>query len=544
MSETQAETTGVVWILVDSSSREATFEGVAKILRDRGAQVHIVTMSEVLGTGLRDALSGGAERLLRGLRVAMRGRNQDEDLVGAIKRARPDLLAVTSAGHVRALGLLESVSGISSLQVGVFADYDFDPAWTRSSLHAFIVPHPTFADRLAADGVSRDRILRAGPAIADNFARTLDRDAEREKLGLSSARVVLVRAETLDTHLLEKLVFQGTLVDKDVRFVFHHNGDGAVASTLRRAAAQYGLKAAMFGKVDDLERYVVAADAVVASPRDPLVPEILALDRPLMLVGPDSEHGSAVEFLTSIGAALWVEDVLRLGSELERLLRPEVLAELSHAARDLSQTRGTEEVAEALLTALQNRHEWRQAPAPPQDAPPEGPASDDTRDDKQEDQPADSPFESIGDAAPTGSAEPSYAGISKAEAKDQLAALILSERDVEKRLAEAEKQQARWRGRLEMAREWQEQDLATEAEAILRGYLDEFEKLQAERAAILRQKDKLKEAALGGATNAAGPAGAASSDGRLADIEKRFRQMEVNSDLDDLKDRIRREMGD
>src|SRR5690606_22267911 len=102
----------------------------------------------------------------------------------------------------------------------------------------------------------------------------------------------------------------------------------------------------------------------------------------------------------------------------------------------------------------------------------------------------DSPFESIGETSTSATHEPSYAGISKAEAKDQLAALILSERDVEKRLAEAEKQQARWRGRLEMAREWKEDDLAAEAESILRGYLDEFEKLQTERAAITRQKDK------------------------------------------------------
>jgi len=274
MSESTGKKGGVVWILVDHSSREASFEGVSKLLAKEDVEVHIVTASEVLGTGLREAISGGAERLLRGIRVAMRGRNQDEDLVGAIKRAKPDLLAVTSPRHVRALGLLESVSGIESLQVGVFPDYNYDPAWTRSSLQAFIVPHERFQDQLAADGVARSRVLIAGPAIQARFARELDRDAEREALGLTNTRTVLVRAETLDGYLLEKLVFQGTLVDADVRFVFHHNGDGAVANTLRRAAAQYGLKAAMFGKVDDLERYVLASDAVVASPGDPFVPEV------------------------------------------------------------------------------------------------------------------------------------------------------------------------------------------------------------------------------------------------------------------------------
>ena len=545
MSESQGKSSGVVWILVEHSSREASFEGVGKFLEKSGVEVHIVTMSEMLGSGLRDALSGGAERLLRGIRVATRGRNQDEDLVGAVKRARPDLLAVTSPRHVRALGLLESVSGISSLQVGVFADYNYDPAWTRSSVQAFVVPHETFKKRLTAEGIPAERVLLAGPAIQKRFGAELDRDAQRESLGLSSTRAVLVRAETLDTHLLEKLVFQGTLVDTDVRFIFHHNGDGAVANTLRRAAAQYGLKAAMFGKVDDLERYVVAADAVIASPRDPFIPEILALDRPLMLVGPQTDGEAQVDFLVGIGAARWVEDVLRLGSEIEHLLEPETLTALSEAAAGLSQTTGSADVAEALLEALEHRDAWRHPVTTtptddrPDDSPDDEPAGDG---DATQSEKEDSPFEAIGDVAPSSSTrEPSYAGISKAEAKDQLATLILTEREIEKKLAETEKQQARWRSRLEMAREWEENDLAAEAESILRGHMDEFDQLQKERASIQRQKNKLKEAALGGS-----PAGAADSgaDSRLADIEKRFRKMEVDSDLDDLKDRIRRELGD
>ena len=537
MSEAIEQANGVVWILVDQSSRETTFEGVARHLEQAGAEVHLVTMSEALGSGIKEALSGGAERLLRGVRVAIRGRNQDEDLVGAVRRAKPDVLAVTSPGQIRALGLLETVSGIASLQVGVFADYGFDPAWTRSALHAFIVPHERFRERLCGDGFSEERVLVAGPAIQDRFARELDRAAERESLGFGDRKVVLVRAQSIDTHSLEKLVFQATLVDADARFVFHHGGDGVVATTLRKAASQYGLKAAMFGQVDDLERYVLAADAILGSVADPLVPEILALDRPLMLVG--SQDAAQVSFLTGVGAARWVEDVLRLGSEIDHLLEDDALAGLSAAAAELSQTKGTEDVARALATALRNRQDWMQ-PVQNQDAPDDAPSSSGDDDDSS------SPFETIGETQQddsdrgTTSSTPVTSRLSKAEAKEQLAALILTEREIEKRLIEAEKNQTRWRGRLEMAREWKEEDLAAEAEGILRGYMDEFEKLQQERAAIGRQKDKLKAAARGGAPAPA----AAGDDSRLSDIEKRFRKMEVDSDLDDLKDRIRREMGD
>lgn len=529
---TQSQVTGVVWILVEQSAREASFEGVRRRLVERGVDVHVVTMSELVGSGIRDALSGGAERVLRGIRVVMRGRNQDEDLVGAVKRAKPDVLAVTTPRHLRALGLLESVSGIESLQVGIFPDYDFDAAWDEAPVQAFIVPHASFQDRLVGNGVVRERVLVAGPAVQDAFSSELDRDAVRAELGLKST-VVLCRAETLDPHALEKLVFQATLVSGDTQFIFHHNSDQTVATALRRAASQYGLKAAMFGKVNDLERYVLAADVVVASPTDPYIPEILAVDRPLMLVGSGSGDPQ-VDFLTSVGAARHVSDVLRLSTELDRMLESAALADLTAAATELSPPNGSEQVAEAILTALDNRVQWRAAPAvAPSDVPKDAPA-DDT--------PSGGAFEVIGDSGPAKQKdEPNFTGISRAEAKDQLAALIMMERSVEKKIADVQKQQERWRSRLEMAREWGESDLATEAESTLRGFLDESDRLETERRSILRQKNKLKEAALGGSSNVGG---ADVGGEKAADMEKRFRQMEVNSDLDDLKDRIRRELGD
>ncbi len=546
MSEESKNVSGTVWILVDQSSREATYESVAALLREEdGVEAQTVTISEVLGSVARGALSGGTERLLRGLRVAMKGRAQDEDFLGAVKRARPDLLAITNPRWVRALGLLESISGVPTLQVGVFPGYGHDEGWARSELHGFVVPHDSFADRLAREGVARSRILRGGPAIGAAYAREMDRAEERSALGFSGdVKVVLVRAETLDTTLLEKLVFQATLVDRPTRFVFHHNGDGAVAATLRKAASQYGLPAAMFGRVGDLERYVLAADAVLTAPQDPLVPEILALDRPLMLIGGAGEHRSQIDFLADMGAVRWVEDVLRVGSELERDLSDERLEQLSAAAADLSKTNGTRQVADALLEALREREAWLAAPAS-RDEPAPSPEDDGSDEGGSEESGESSPFETIGGVedpqAPRDDSRP-MGRLSKSEAKDQLAALILSEREIERKLADCEKQQQRWRDRLEMARDWEEEDLAKEAESILRGYLDEAEGLQAERASIARQKEKLKQAA--GAPPSSGGSDAGSGSDHGSDVEKRFRKMEIDSDLDDLKDRIRRELGD
>ncbi|MBA2664548.1 MAG: hypothetical protein H0U74_19835 [Bradymonadaceae bacterium] len=566
---------GRIWILVDHSAREAAFESVARELEKSGIETQIVTITEVIGTMAREVLAGGAERLLRGLRVAVKGRGPDEDLIGAVRRARPDVLAITNARYVRALGLLENLTGIPTLQLGVLPDYNLSTLWLNSALQAYVVPHEEQKQRLVQSGVLADRILVAGPAIQPGFSAAIDRDAVRAELGMADQFVVLVRADGFDPAVIEKLVFQCTLVDRPMRFVFHHNGDSTAAAALRRGADQYRLPAAMFGKVDDLERYFAAADAVIASPQEAYLAELVAVGRPLLIVGNDENYGAQLQFLAHHGVLRAVSDVLRLGSELDRFATEENLNAMAQATAEVGSREGSRQIADALKIALANVEQWRVAPAvqTPQDAPANGSSSADQSGAETDTASADtapSPFESIGTGQRSAGSNESattsksrdgatsapeqqrdYSGISQAEAKEQLAQLILIERDLERRMGETERQQQRWRNRLELAREWNEEDLASEAEGVLRGYLEEAKPVQRELDDVRRQKEKLKQAAHG-ARQPAGPAPGTStndapparSDDRASEIERRFQRIEVDSDLKGLKDRIKRELGE
>lgn len=527
MPESKSEGLGNVWILVDHSAREASFQVVAEHLRQSGAGAEVVTLTEVLGSAARGAISGGAERLLRGLRVALQGKS-DEDFLGAVRRARPDVLAITDPRFLRALGLLETMSGIGALQIGVMPDYNLSPEWQKSGLQSFIVPHESFREKLSSKGVAPERIIVAGPPIQARFETTVDRNAVRTQFAFQpDEKIILVRADGIDPVWLDKVVFQATLVTSKTRFIFHHNGDAGTASTLRRAAQQFGLRALMFGNVADLERYVTAADLVICASREALVAEIVALDRPILFVGDESGAGDQIEFLKHQGAARHVGDVLRLGTEVDAYLVEDALRASTAAAEKLSATHGSKDVANALLVALQKRQEWLTpaAPAHPvKDAPPHQP-------------PVDPVFEEIGASTQDQPAESDFTGIGMAEARDQLARLILDEREIERRLDDSTKQQDRWRSRLNLAREWNETDLAAEAESILRGHRTEADRLATELQKIRQQKLRLKVAAHGKTSEA-------SAADAPPDVENRFRKMEMDSDLQGLKDRIRRELGE
>ncbi|MFU8802658.1 MAG: hypothetical protein ACNA8W_02505 [Bradymonadaceae bacterium] len=555
----EQESTAAIWILVDHSTREGAFEEVLAHLEESGVEAQLVTITEVLGTVARDALAGGAERLLRGLRVAIRGRGVDEDLLGALRRGKPRILAIANAGHARTLNVLENVAGIDSLHLGILSDYDLPTAWLNSSLQGFIVPHETHRERLVGVGMDAERVLVAGPPVRKGVESDLDRDAVRAELGLGDDFVVLVRGDGFDVSTLEKLVFQCTLADRPVRFIFHHNGDGATAQTLRRASDQYRLKAAMFGRVDDLERYLLAADGVIVSPKEEWIPETVALSRPLLIVGKDEARSFQTDFLVGQGVARAVPDVVRLDSELDRFTDAEARAAMEEAATELGTRTGSQAVADALKVALEHSEAWRQPAVsePVGEEPPDVAPVD-------EEPKVKGPFETIGSGAdrsrepreepPGGGEAPrrrDYSGISQAEAKEQLAQLILLERDVERRLSEIERQQERWRNRLDLAREWNEDDLAREAESVLRGYLAEAESLQTELGDVRLQKEKLRQAARSGPEGRGDRPGGASAgqpgmDGERpsSHMESRFQKMEVDSDLKGLKDRIRRELGE
>ncbi len=541
-----------IWLLVDHSAREASLIPVAEQLEDQGYGVELVTITEVIGNVAREALAGGAERLLRGLRVASRGRTGDEDLVGAIRRRQPDMLVVTEARHARAIGVLENLTDVESLQVGLVSEFFVDPAWFNGQLHAFVVPDDETRADIIDRGISEQRVKKAGPALRPEFHRTIDSDEAREQLGFDDDQVVLVRADGFNRSTLEQIVFQCNLCDRDVRYIFHHDSDGAAASTLRRAADEYGLSAAMFGRVADLERYFGAADAILASETDAYLPELLQSKTPSLLVEAVTDAKGNGAPLADRGLVDYVDDIGQLGTRLDRSLEPERLEELAEALEEWDGIGRHEALAPTLEEIADHGVEWRYPARPEESEQPES----ETLDDEQE-AAADGPFETIGRST---AGEPqqgvdgrspddegteprqSYSNLSKAEAREQLAELILKERKAERRLQELEKQQERWRDRLQLAREWNEDDLVDEAKSILRGYVEEADPVEQKLQDIRRQKQKLKRAARSG--DGADFDGSGQFEDRVGKLEERFRKMEVDDDLEGLKDRIRRELGE
>jgi phage shock protein A len=122
----------------------------------------------------------------------------------------------------------------------------------------------------------------------------------------------------------------------------------------------------------------------------------------------------------------------------------------------------------------------------------------------------------------------------------------MMERDLERRIAAARRDQDQWRNRLSLARDWNEGELAQQAEAKLRQALEEGERCQTELDKVLAQKEKLKARVRGAAPPPASPTTPPPTRDLTpkSQTDARFRDMEVESDLDALRRRLKQELGE
>ena len=545
-----------IWLATRGGERARFYHpALIQALEAAGASVEVVGLPGLLraaasdlGSKATDLFGTAAERLARGLRV---------DRFLGLPPDTPDEEPpeVTDQGGVAAgLVIVDDPSlplgakaalrlrGGNPVMVGLIDDLAVDTRWRDAKVHAVIVPHEALrtAHTTADSGVI---VEIAGPPAASSLAATLSPEQARQQLGIeTTSKVVLVAAEEMHPDTLERTVFQLTLLDEPVEVLFHHGESVEVAQNLRRAASNYGLEAKLLGNVKALSTVFAGADVILAGASDPTVIDLLLCHRPLVLLGADRGAARAL-FIADMGAAVHVEDVLQLSSRLDELLRGDGLQGLVERGSQVVGGDTIENIVAALSKIYARRAEILAEPAA-------SPAPNSLEPAPTATEPAQSlkptllgTFESIGAIPGTPAAEEHHTPITMAEAKDQMAALILRERDTDRALSDVVKERDRWLDRLELAREGDDQELVEVAEARLSLLRAEVSRLNADMEMIRRSKAKLKERVVRSkGQRPHTPRTEASPRIERApaqpDYEARFRRMELERDMNRLRRKI------
>jgi processive 1,2-diacylglycerol beta-glucosyltransferase len=451
-----------------------------------------------------------------------------EELRGALAEFPPDVVLTSHAFATAPFVRLKREGTLEVPILSVLTDYQIHSIELQEGVSLYTCADGRLADELAKRGVSRELIYPCGIPVSDVFAQPMDRPALKAKFGLDpdpEKRVILVLGKGLEPDLTDRLLFQLNLLRAPHQILVSSGGNEELATRMRRFAAMYGVRAKMFGAVDNLHEFMAASDLAITAGDGLTIAECLASGLPLVLLEPvpgQDERNSLS--LVERGVARRAAGVLTLGAEIDLALGdPAGFDRMKKAVAELHKPNAARDAARAAYLAAQNKAEILRRERERTTARESAAATP---------PPPKPTIEEIGEErTATGATVP----LSRDAAKELLVGWIMSEKDARRRHEEALAEAERWQRRAEMAARRGEDDLAKEALRRAEDWKREIIGLENELRRIAAEKTKITGRVAGGVvptTTVGAP------DIQSAEVESRFRNMELDEELQRLKRRL------
>lgn len=237
----------------------------------------------------------------------------------------------------------------------VMTDFTLHRYWVQPRVRDYFVPV-----QAAARGIRR-RLPRAnvtvtGIPVASRFA-AVDRASARASFGLDQDQpVVLVMGGGFGLGV-DGTAEAALAAPVAGMHVFAICGGNAAASLRLEAQAAVDPRLSVWGHVDDVERFMAAADVVVTKPGGLTTSEALAVGRPMVVTRPLPGHEEAnARLLVDSGAALAAADVAEVTAALTRILdAPAMRARMADAAALAGRPHAADRIVRVVQQRLRQR---------------------------------------------------------------------------------------------------------------------------------------------------------------------------------------------
>ena len=246
--------------------------------------------------------------------------------------------------------------------VACATDFGLHGFWPRHGLARFCVADETEAEELVRRGAQESDIRITGIPVRAQFEQQPDRAQSRARLDLNPEhRVVLALAgatqpgpyERFKESLAVSLTLIASIPNTTVAVVTGR--DEAYAADLRSRVSGFGSTTVrVLGYVERMAEVMAASDIAVCKPGGLVTAECIAMELPMVLVGPASGQERAnVEALTAAGVASYDPDPRRMAEFVRKALaRPAELARAKEAAAALARPQAALRAAESVAELL------------------------------------------------------------------------------------------------------------------------------------------------------------------------------------------------
>lgn len=244
----------------------------------------------------------------------------------------------------------------------VLTDYISHHIWVNAKTDLYFVAHQGMAQKLHHLGVPETRIKDSGIPIRPCFSKSYDQRAVRLRLGFDPdlPLVLIMSGGNAIGPLVDVLLALGRVNDAfQVAVITGHNQKLYIE--LQHVLRAIGLRGRIMGFVDYIHEYMAAADLLISKAGGSTVAEALSQHLPMVIIRPTpGQEDGNTEFLTSVGAAVYVKNIPDLPKVVEQLLQePVKLRTMSDNAGNIAKPLATDLVLkemENLITERNSKH--------------------------------------------------------------------------------------------------------------------------------------------------------------------------------------------
>jgi processive 1,2-diacylglycerol beta-glucosyltransferase len=293
-------------------------------------------------------------------RLAM-DRLNAQPMIRMLQRTQPDLCVATHFLPGEILAWLIDKKKLRARNAIVITDYDVHAAWLCRTVDRYYVALPESAEYMVAIGVPREKLRVTGIPVDPLFAKSVDRNSARKRLGLDcSVPIVLAAAGGEGVGRVEQLVRGLLQLGRPWQIVAIAGKSEKMRKRLETLLRQAGSlpsgapRLCPVGFTTEMDQYMAAADLMVGKAGGLTTSEALARALPMVLIDPiPGQEERNADHLLEAGAAIRCNNLPVAAWKVATLLDdPARLKRMQEAARRMACPNAAANIAEDALALV------------------------------------------------------------------------------------------------------------------------------------------------------------------------------------------------
>lgn len=281
-----------------------------------------------------------------------------------IAQTMPDVVVSAHPFAAQGMAYLRREGWLAVPAITVITDHSDHRYWLAEGTSLYLVGSEMVRARLVAHGVPETDVVVTGIPVSLKFMQAPSSQEARRALEIPPERkVVLVMGGGLGMidNAIQLLKALGAL---DVEVLFITGRNVRLRKEAEKMTARKRLRARIYGYVEEMERFMAAADVIITKPGGLTTTEALALGLPLVLYSPlPGQEEDNAAYLISHGAAVWADSAQEAASWVRTLIEaPEKLSSLRRCAAALGRPDAAWQAAGIILETMRTPRPAHEGP--------------------------------------------------------------------------------------------------------------------------------------------------------------------------------------